>query len=57
MPELPEVETLVRRLQSIAGTTIVGAEILDDRLAISADASSMRSMNRTMGAVVMPSRL
>ena len=37
MPELPEVETLVRRLRPIAGTTIVGAEVLDDRLGISAD--------------------
>jgi formamidopyrimidine-DNA glycosylase len=38
MPELPEVETLVRHLHSIAGTRIVGAEILDDRLTISAEA-------------------
>ena len=37
MPELPEVETLVRRLSPIVETRIVGAEILDDRLAISAD--------------------
>ena len=37
MPELPEVETLVRRLHRIEGTRIVGAEILDDRLEISAD--------------------
>jgi len=37
MPELPEVETLVRRLRRIAGTRIIGAEILDDRLEISAD--------------------
>ena len=36
MPELPEVETLVRRLTPIAGTTIVGAEILDDRLTVRA---------------------
>ena len=35
MPELPEVETLVRRLHPIAGTRIVDAEILDDRLEIS----------------------
>ncbi len=34
MPELPEVETLVRRLRPIVGTRIVGAEVLDDRLAI-----------------------
>ncbi len=38
MPELPEVEILVRRLAPIAGATIVGAEVLDDRLAISTDA-------------------
>jgi formamidopyrimidine-DNA glycosylase len=37
MPELPEVETLVRRLLPIAGTRIVGAEILDDRLTVTAD--------------------
>ncbi|MCK5585527.1 hypothetical protein KAJ02_05595, partial [Candidatus Bipolaricaulota bacterium] len=32
IPELPEVEIFVRRLQPIAGTTIVRAEVLDDRL-------------------------
>jgi formamidopyrimidine-DNA glycosylase len=37
MPELPEVETLVRRLSPIVGTRIVGVEILDDRLEVSAD--------------------
>jgi len=37
MPELPEVETLVRSLHSIAGTHIVEAEILDDRLALAGD--------------------
>lgn len=36
MPELPEVETLVRRLHAIAGTKIAGAEILDDRLTVTA---------------------
>lgn len=49
MPELPEVETLVRRLHPIAGTRIVGAEILDDRLTISADAligASIRDVKR-----------
>ncbi len=49
MPELPEVETLVRRLSPIAGTRIVDAEILDDRLAISADAligASVRDVKR-----------
>ena len=38
MPELPEVETLVRLLSPIVETRIVGAEILDDRLAVSAGA-------------------
>jgi len=37
MPELPEVETLVRRLHPIVGTRIAGAEVLDDRLEISAN--------------------
>jgi formamidopyrimidine-DNA glycosylase len=49
MPELPEVETLVRRLHAIAGTKIVGAEILDDHLTISADeliGASIRGVNR-----------
>ncbi|MFC2078370.1 bifunctional DNA-formamidopyrimidine glycosylase/DNA-(apurinic or apyrimidinic site) lyase [Candidatus Bipolaricaulota bacterium] len=32
MPELPEVEVFVRRLQPIVGTTIRQAEVLDDRL-------------------------
>jgi len=32
VPELPEVETFVLRLQSIVGATIVRAEVLDDRL-------------------------
>ena len=34
MPELPEVETFVRQLHPIAGTTVVNAEILDARLAV-----------------------
>jgi len=34
MPELPEVETLVRQLRPIAGTTIVAAEVLDARLTV-----------------------
>jgi formamidopyrimidine-DNA glycosylase len=49
MPELPEVETLVRRLHPMAGTRIVGAEILDDRLTISAEAligASIRDVKR-----------
>jgi formamidopyrimidine-DNA glycosylase len=37
VPELPEVETLVRHLHPVAGTRIVGVEILDDRLGISAN--------------------
>ncbi len=35
MPELPEVETFVRGLQSIAGSRITDAEVLDERLALS----------------------
>ncbi len=49
MPELPEVETLVRRLSSITGTRIIGAEILDERLEVSADAllgTSVRDVKR-----------
>jgi formamidopyrimidine-DNA glycosylase len=37
VPELPEVETFVRRLAPIAGARIVGAEILDSRLGLSGD--------------------
>jgi len=37
MPELPEVETLVRQLRPIAGTQIVDAEILDARLTVARD--------------------
>ena len=32
MPELPEVEIFVRGLQAVVGSTIVRAEVLDDRL-------------------------
>jgi len=32
MPELPEVEVFIQQLQPIVGTTIVLAEVLDDRL-------------------------
>jgi len=32
MPELPEVEVFVRRLQAIVGSTIIRAEVLDERL-------------------------
>jgi formamidopyrimidine-DNA glycosylase len=49
MPELPEVETLVRRLQPIAGTRIVDVEILDDRLHVNGDAivgASIREARR-----------
>jgi len=49
MPELPEVETLVRRLRPISGTRIVGAEILDDRLTVAAAAligASIRDVTR-----------
>lgn len=34
MPELPEVEVLVRHLLPIVGTTIRSAEVLDDRLSL-----------------------
>ena len=49
MPELPEVETLVRRLQPIAGTRIVDAAILDDRLNVDGHAligTSIRGVRR-----------
>ncbi len=49
MPELPEVETLVRRLTPIAGTRIAGAEILDDRLTVTAEqlvGASIRTVRR-----------
>lgn len=38
MPELPEVEVFVRRLQPIAGTVIDRAEVLDDRLNLNGSA-------------------
>jgi len=38
MPELPEVEVFVRRLQPIVGTTIDRAEVLDDRLDLNGSA-------------------
>jgi formamidopyrimidine-DNA glycosylase len=37
VPELPEVEVFVRRLQSIAGMTILRADVLDTRLGLDAD--------------------
>jgi len=49
MPELPEVETLVRRLQPIANMRIVGVEILDDRLDVDGRAligASIREVRR-----------
>jgi len=49
VPELPEVETLTRGLRSIVGTTIVSAEILDDRLTVCADqlvGASIRDLRR-----------
>ena len=56
MPELPEVETLVRRLSPIAGTRIIGAEILDERLEVSADAligASIRDVKRRAKYIVI----
>jgi formamidopyrimidine-DNA glycosylase len=56
MPELPEVETLVRRLAPIVGTRIVGAEILDDRLEATADAlvgASVRDVKRRAKYIVI----
>ena len=38
MPELPEVEIFVRRLQPIVGTTIARAEVLDSRLDLDSSA-------------------
>lgn len=38
MPELPEVETLVRRLAPIVGVRIVAVEVLDRRLSLAGDA-------------------
>ncbi len=49
MPELPEVETLVRGLQPIVGTTIAAVEIHDARLTVSADqlcGASLRDVRR-----------
>jgi formamidopyrimidine-DNA glycosylase len=49
MPELPEVETLVRRLSPIVGTRIIDVEIVDDRLAVTADelvGASIRDIRR-----------
>ena len=37
MPELPEVETIVRGLKPIEGTVIERVDVLDDRLAVTAD--------------------
>ncbi|MGB2982410.1 MAG: bifunctional DNA-formamidopyrimidine glycosylase/DNA-(apurinic or apyrimidinic site) lyase [Candidatus Bipolaricaulia bacterium] len=37
MPELPEVETFVRRLQTASGATITAAEVLDAKLRLDAD--------------------
>ena len=56
MPELPEVETLVRRLSPIVGTRIVGAVILDERLEVSADAllgASVRDVKRRAKYIVI----
>lgn len=49
MPELPEVETFVRRLQPASGATIVKADVLDEKLRLDADAlggAVIASINR-----------
>lgn len=38
MPELPEVETFVRRLQPVVGATIARVEVLDARLGLNGEA-------------------
>ena len=56
MPELPEVETFVRRLAPIVGTRIVAAEILDPRLGLAGDAlvgTSIRSVQRRAKYIVI----
>ena len=45
MPELPEVEIFVRKLQPIVGAVIRRAEVLDDRLAL--DASKIEGATST----------
>ncbi len=46
MPELPEVETLVRQLAGIVGKRIVDATLLDDRLPVASDALIGASIDR-----------
>ena len=56
MPELPEVETPVRRLHAIAGTKIVDAEILDDRLTVTSEelvGASIRDVKRRAKYIVI----
>ncbi len=56
MPELPEVETLVRRLRPIVGTRIVEVEVLDDRLEVTADVlvgASVRDVKRRAKYIVI----
>lgn len=56
MPELPEVETFVRRLNPIVGARIVEAEILDDRLGLSTESlagASIRSVERRAKYIVI----
>jgi len=56
MPELPEVETFVRRLRPIVGTQIVKAEILDDRLGLAGTSlvgASIRGVKRRAKYIVI----
>jgi formamidopyrimidine-DNA glycosylase len=56
MPELPEVETFVRRLAPIVGTRIVEAEILDDRLGLSGESlvgAEIRGVERRAKYIVI----
>jgi len=46
MPELPEVETLVRSLQPAVGRTIFAAEVLDRRLGVLPESLAGRTVQR-----------
>ncbi len=56
MPELPEVETLVRRLSPIVGARIADAEILDGRLEVTSNmliGASIRDVKRRAKYIVI----